>query len=64
MYYAIMHDTEEVIAKGETFRDCVEAADATGKWGKAPGTAAPYFYTTEAWFTKTESENKNEILES
>jgi hypothetical protein len=47
MHYAITHLDNRIIAQGETFKECRDNADKTGLWGKAPGTAAPYFYTTK-----------------
>lgn len=58
MYYAITHLDDRIIARGETFKECQAAADKTGLWDKAPGTAAPYFYTTkEDWGKEDDTQN-------
>jgi hypothetical protein len=44
MWQAKMHDDDRVIAEAEGILECVAAADATGIWDMAPGSAAPYYY--------------------
>ena len=50
---AVMRSTNEIIAVGNSLRELIANADATGIWNRAPGTVAPYFYTsaksTESW---------------
>jgi hypothetical protein len=46
MWFAIMHSDDKVIATGNTFRECREEADETKIWDMAPGTCAPYIFTT------------------
>lgn len=45
--FAMMADTNEIIAVGRNFAEVVANADATGIWKKEPGTVAPYFYTSQ-----------------
>lgn len=46
MYYAKLHLNDKVIAEADSFSDCQKLADATGLWDFAPGSAAPYYFTT------------------
>lgn len=46
VYYAIIHETEKVIASAENFHECSDRAIETKVWDLAPGTAAPYYITT------------------
>ncbi|WP_293006899.1 hypothetical protein [Nitrosomonas sp.] len=49
-WFAIRRSDSEVIADGETYLECSDAAASASGWDKAPGTVAPYFMTTHAWF--------------
>ena len=49
-WYAIRRSDSSVIAEGETYAECSDAAANASGWNKAPGTVAPYFMTTHAWF--------------
>lgn len=44
---AVLFATDEIIAVGNGFAEVVKNADATGLWDKAPGSHAPYYYTTK-----------------
>lgn len=45
-YYAIMHNSGEVIASGSTYIEASIDADLIGVWDKSLGTVAPYYFTT------------------
>jgi hypothetical protein len=47
MFVAIMHESGEKIASGETYAECSINAMIAGVWDVAPGTSAPYCITKE-----------------
>jgi len=46
MWYAIMN--RRVIASGQSYVECSEAAANTGLWDKRPNSVAPYHFTNLA----------------
>lgn len=45
MWYAKIN-ASTAIATGSTYRECSDAALATGIWDSSPGSHAPYYITT------------------
>jgi hypothetical protein len=50
-WIAIRKSNDGVIAAGESYLECSDAATAASGWNRAPGTVAPYFITTDLWFS-------------
>lgn len=47
MFKAIMHESGETIACGETYAECSINAMIAGVWNVEPGTSAPYYIMKE-----------------
>jgi uncharacterized cupin superfamily protein len=47
VWKAKMHDDDRVISTGRSYIECSDNALSTGIWDVAPGTAAPYYITSE-----------------
>lgn len=49
-WYAISNSSNCVIAEGDSYLECSDAAARASGWDRAPGIVAPYFLTTDRWF--------------
>lgn len=53
-WIAIDHKTDQIIAEAYSYLECSDAAQKVSGYAREPGTVAPYFLTTEGWFSPKE----------